>query len=230
MIFPIRKKEKNGLQKLYLLRSIRRVIAIVYWFTTIYMFYFSIAERDMDIQQHKWNMEKVLQHLQHECSTLQIGRASTWLVENIDVFIPAYGMTQKLPQLGNVSLMDSQTIKIEAWDKSTYSSIEKAIYDANIGLTPQNQGEYIMIRIPPLNTERRKELTKLVAKMGEETKVRLRNVRHDMLDEIKKEFTEKTISEDQKKLSEGQADDMTKEYATKIDAMVKAKSDDIMTV
>lgn len=110
-------------------------------------------------------MEKVLQHLQNEFSTLQIGRASTGLVENIDVFIPSYGMTQKLPQLGNVSLMDSQTIKIEAWDKSTYSSIEKAIYDANIGLTPQNQGEYIMIKIPPLTTERRKELTKLVAKM-----------------------------------------------------------------
>ena len=139
-------------------------------------------------------------------------------------------MTQKLPQLGNVSLMDSQTIKIEAWDKSTYSSIEKAIYDANIGLTPQNQGEYIMIKIPPLTTERRKELTKLVAKMGEESKVRLRNVRHEILDEVKKEFTEKTISEDQKKAYEGQADDMTKEYAAKIDNAVKQKSEDIMTV
>jgi len=139
-------------------------------------------------------------------------------------------MTQKLPQLGNVSLMDSQTIKIEAWDKSTYSSIEKAIYDANIGLTPQNQGEYIMIKIPPLNTERRKELTKLVAKMGEDAKVRLRNVRHEALDEIKKEFAEKLISEDQKKANEGQMDDMVKENAAKIDNAVKAKSDDIMTV
>lgn len=111
-------------------------------------------------------------------------------------------MTQKLPQLGNVSLMDSQTIKIEAWDKSTYSSIEKAIYDANIGLTPQNQGEYIMIKIPALTTDRRKELTKLVAKMGEEAKVRIRNVRHDMIDAVKKEFTEKLISEDQKKAYE----------------------------
>lgn len=175
-------------------------------------------------------MDKVVQHLQHEFSTLQIGRASTGLVENIDVFIPSYGMTQKLPQLGNVSLMDSQTIKIEAWDKSTYSSIEKAIYDANIGLTPQNQGEYIMIKIPPLTTERRKDLTKLVAKSGEEAKVGIRNVRHSMLDEVKKEFTEKVISEDQKKALEGQADDMAKEYASKIDGLVKAKSDDIMTV
>ncbi len=87
-----------------------------------------------------------------------------------------------------------------------------------------------MIKIPALNTERRKELTKLVSKMGEEIKVRLRNVRHDGLDEIKKEFTEKTISEDQKKVAEGQIDDMVKEYAAKVDAAVKAKSDDIMTV
>lgn len=184
----------------------------------------------MDIAQHKSSMDKVLQHLQHEFSTLQIGRASTWLVENIDVFIPSYGMTQKLPQLGNVSLMDSQTIKIEAWDKSTYSSIEKAIYDANIGLTPQNQWEYIMIKIPPLTTERRKELTKLVAKMWEDAKVRLRNVRHEILDDVKKEFADKAISEDQKKAYEGQADDMTKEYASKVDNAVKAKSDDIMKV
>ncbi len=81
---------------------------------------------------YKSHMEKVMQHLQQEFSTLQIGRASTGLVDNIDVFIPAYGMTQKLPQLGNVSLMDSQTIRIEAWDKSVYSSIEKAIYDSNL--------------------------------------------------------------------------------------------------
>ncbi|MBP6910709.1 ribosome recycling factor [Patescibacteria group bacterium] len=139
-------------------------------------------------------------------------------------------MTQKLPQLGNVSLMDSQTIRIEARDKSTYSSIEKAIYDANIGLTPQNQGEYIMIKIPPLTTERRKELTKLVAKMGEDVKVRIRNVRHEMIDEIKKEFAEKTISEDQKKAFEGEADDMAKEFSARIDQAVKTKSDDIMTV
>lgn len=139
-------------------------------------------------------------------------------------------MTQKLPQLGNISLMDSQTIRIEAWDKSTYSSIEKAIYDANIGLTPQNQGEYIMIKIPPLTTERRKELTKIVAKMGEECKIRLRNVRHEGMDEIKKEFNEKTISEDQKKAYEGEIDDLTKEYATKVDNAVKVKSEDIMKV
>ena len=184
----------------------------------------------MDVSGYKASMEKAAQHLQHEFMSLQIGRASTGLVENIDVFIPAYGMTQKLPQLGNVSLMDSQTIKIEAWDKSTYSSIEKAIYDANIGLTPQNQGEYIMIKIPPLTTERRKELTKLVAKMGEESKVRLRQVRHEALDEIKKQFADKAISEDQKKASEGEMDDMVKEFASKIDNAVKVKSEDIMTV
>lgn len=87
-----------------------------------------------------------------------------------------------------------------------------------------------MIKIPPLTTERRKELTKLVAKMGEDAKVRVRNVRHDMLDEVKKEFTEKAISEDQKKAFEGQGDDLAKEYSAKIDGLVKAKSDDIMTV
>jgi ribosome recycling factor len=206
------------------------LIAIKKHLYTIEMFYYSIAIITMEISHYKWNMEKVLQHLQIEFSTLQIGRASTGLVENIDVFIPSYGMTQKLPQLGNVSLMDSQTIKIEAWDKSTYSSIEKAIYDANIGLTPQNQWEYIMIKIPPLTTERRKELTKLVAKMGEDAKVRVRNVRHEIIDEVKKEFTDKIISEDQKKMHEWQADDLAKDFSAKIDNAVKTKSDDIMTV
>lgn len=195
-----------------------------------YILLLLIITYQMDIASYNSSMEKVLQHLQHEFSSLQIGRASTWLVDNIDVFIPSYGMTQKLPQLGNVSLMDAQTIKIEARDKSTNASIEKAIYDADIGLTPQNQGEYIMIQIPPLTTERRKELTKLVARMGEEAKVRLRNVRHDIIDAIKKAFADKTISEDQKKALEGEADDITKEFAQRVDGAVKQKSEDIMKV
>ncbi len=87
-----------------------------------------------------------------------------------------------------------------------------------------------MIKIPPLTTERRKDLTKLVSKMGEDAKVKLRNVRHDAIDEIKKEFNEKLISEDQKKAYEGEMDDMTKDFASKIDAAVKAKSEDIMKV
>ena len=182
------------------------------------------------MSEHSSSMEKVIQYLLHEFSTLQIGRASSGLVENMDVYVPAYDMTQKLRELANISLMDSQTLRIEARDKSTYSAIEKAVYDANIGLTPQNQGEYIMIKIPQLNTERRKELTKLVAKMGEDAKVKLRNIRHEAINDIKKAFTDKTISEDQKKAEEAVIDDLTKEYSNKVDAAVKAKSEDIMKV
>lgn len=156
----------------------------------------------MDSVHVKQSMEKVLLHLQSELQSLQIGRASGGLVENIDIYIPAYDMKQKLNQLANISVIDAQTIRIEAWDKSTISSIEKGIYDASIGLTPQNMGEYILIKIPALNQERRKELTKLVSKYGEENKIALRNVRQDILKGVKKDFDEKLLSEDQKKAHE----------------------------
>ena len=133
-------------------------------------------------------------------------------------------------QLGNITLPDSQTIKIEVWDKTSLAPMEKAIYDANTGLAPQNPGGYILIKVPTLTSERRDQLKKQISKIAEDTKARLRVSRQDELKSIKKEFEEKLISEDDKKAAEKEVDEVTKKFNDKIDDIVKAKNDDIMSI
>jgi len=184
----------------------------------------------MDINYVKKQMEKAIKHLEGEFSMLQLWRASSTLVEWLDVYIPEWDMKQKMNQLASITIMDAQTIKIEPWDKWTSWKIEKAIYESWLWLTPMNEWSYVMIKIPPLTQERRKELTKYVSKLWEDAKVSLRNIRHEWLKEAKKEFDEKTISEDQKKLYEKQLDDSMKEFSGKIDLEVKNKSEEIMKI
>ncbi|HMT00707.1 MAG TPA: ribosome recycling factor [Candidatus Absconditabacterales bacterium] len=184
----------------------------------------------METTTAKQQMEKSLQHLENELKSFQLGRANTSLIENVDIFIPSRNMKQKLNQMANISVIDAQTLKVECRDKSSLSSVEKGIYDANIGLTPQNLGEYIMIKIPPLTQERRKDLTKLVSKYAEDTKIGIRNIRQDSQKEIKKEFDEKKISEDQKKSLESEIDSLVKDFNTKIDTISKNKSEEIMKI
>lgn len=159
-----------------------------------------------------------------------MGRASSGLVENLEVFVPSRGMKQKMNQVANIVVMDAQTLKIECWDKSIVKDVEKAIYDAALGFSPQNMGEYIMIKIPPLTQERRVELTKLVGKFAEENKIALRNIRQDALKEIKKHFDAKSLSEDQKKSKEQEVETMTKDHTTKIDTLAKAKTEEILKI
>lgn len=184
----------------------------------------------MDIGQIKQKMDKALSHLEHEFSSLQLGRASTALVENIDIYIPEWDMKQKLNQMWNITIMDSQTLKIECWDKNNISHIEKWIYDSGTWLTPQNMGEYIIISIPPLTTERRKDLTKIVAKAWEDAKVSIRKARQDGMNDIKKQLQDKEISENERDNLENEVDKYTKDYTNKIDSHVKNKSDEIMKV
>lgn len=184
----------------------------------------------MDINIIKNQMDKAIQHLEQEFSHLQLWRANTWLVEWIDVYIPDWDMKQKINQLANITLIDSQTLKIEPWDKWTWSKIEKAIYESWLWLSPINEWSYLLIKIPPLTKERRRDLTKLVSKMWEESKVAIRNIRHEWIKEIKKEFDDKIISEDQKKNYEKNLDDIIKEYSNKIDNEVKNKSEEIMKI
>ena len=132
--------------------------------------------------------------------------------------------------MGQISLLDPQTIKIESWDKSVLPHIEKAIYDSNLGFTPVNQGDWIMIKIPPMTEERRKEIVKVVKKELEEAKIKVRNVRHDYLKNIKKDFDEKLITEDEKKRFEKELEDIVKQYNKKLEDMAKAKEEQIMKV
>lgn len=182
----------------------------------------------MDFNPYKQQMDNSIQHLANELKSLQIGRASSWLVENINVEA-SYGM-MKISQVWHVTIMDAQTIKIEPRDKNECKHIEKAIYDANAWLTPQNEWSYIIIKIPALTQDRRTEITKQVKAMWEEIKARIRTSRQDAMKETKKAFDAKEIWEDENKRNEKEIDTMTKSMNDQIDELVKHKSEEVMKV
>ena len=182
----------------------------------------------MDINPFKDQMQKAINYLETEFQSLQIGRASASLVENISVEA-SYG-TMKIPQIAHITILDPQTLKIEPWDKKENKNIEKAIYDAELWLSPQNEWDYVMIKIPALTQDRRSDITKKIKTMWEDTKAQLRQVRQDGMKTTKKLLDDKEISEDQNKINESNIDWLVKDYNTQIDNLVKIKSDEIMTV
>src|SRR3954471_6792418 len=145
------------------------------------------------------NMDKTIQALKAELVKVRTGRASTALVDSVQV--DYYGSNVPVNQVANVTTPDARTIQIAPWEGNMLGAIEKAILAANIGLTPQNDGKVVRIPLPQMTEERRKELVKLVKKMGEETKVAVRNQRRDANEEIKKQEKAKTVSEDDAKKS-----------------------------
>ena len=174
-------------------------------------------------------MEWAYEYLLKEFSGLQLGRAHPGIVENIS--FEAYpDMYQKVKEVASIITLDSQTLKIEPRDKWVMHKIEKAVYDAWLGLAPMNQWDYLMIKIPALTQDRRKELVKFCEKLGEQQKVAIRNIRQDAMKEVKKLFDEKTLSEDQKKYHEWEIDSLTKQRVEKIAAAVEAKHEDIMKI
>jgi ribosome recycling factor len=140
------------------------------------------------------DLDKAINHVKNEFSKLQAGRANPAIVEG--VIVMAYGMTQPLKNVAAVSILDAQTISIMPWDKSVIKDIEKGITDANLGLNPNNNGESIMIKIPALTEERRRDLVKIASRLSEEGKVGIRNVRADYKKKIDNAKTAKEISED----------------------------------
>lgn len=182
----------------------------------------------MDITPFKDQMQKAFNYLENEFKGLQLGRASTVLVENITVST-SYG-DMKLPQIAHITILDNQTLKIEPWDKKECASITKAIYDAELWVTPQNESSHVMIKIPPLTQERRTEISKRVKVMGEETKAKIRVVRQDAMKTTKKLLENKEISENENKVNEGNVEDLTKEFNNKIDNLVSAKSEEVMKI
>lgn len=178
---------------------------------------------------YKQQMQKAIDYLEKELQSLQVGRASIGLVENIEVNL-SYGGSLKVPQVGHVTVLDGQTLKIEPRDKHEVKNIEKAIYDANVGVTPQNEGSYIIIRIPALTQERRVEITKQVKAMGEEIKARIRLVRQDAMKSTKTLFDNKEIGEDQHKGNEKDIDILVKNMNENIDSLVKSKSEEVMKI
>lgn len=170
-------------------------------------------------------MEKSVSLVAQELSKLRTGRASPALLDGIKV--EYYGSTLPLNQVATISIPEPRLIVIQAWDKTALGAIEKAIHKSGIGLTPNNDGNVIRLSIPPLTTERREELVKLSQKLGEDTKVAIRNVRRDANSEIKKEEKDKKISEDESFKSQEKIQKITDEFIKKVNEILEKKEKEI---
>lgn len=169
--------------------------------------------------------QKTIDFLLQEFGALQLGRASASLVDSIS--IDSYGSAQPLKNLASVGVEGAQTLTVSPWDKGLLKTIEKAIIDEpGLGLSPLNDGVLLRLNIPTLTTERRKDLTKLVAKKGEDAKVAIRKHRHTAMDDLKKD----DLSEDEVKQCEKEIQEGVDNANKKIDESVKAKQADVMKV
>ena len=173
-------------------------------------------------------MEKAVEALKKDFSVLRTGRASTALLDGI--MVEAYGAMTPLVQIGTVSVPESRMLSVQVWDRSMVKSVEKAIRDAGLGLNPMNDGQLIRIPIPPLNEERRIELTKIASKYTEQARVAVRNIRRDAMDAVKKMQKDGAISEDEQKKYETDIQSMTDQSIKNMDEMLKVKEQEIKQV
>ena len=173
-------------------------------------------------------LQKAVQHLKSEFMGLQIGRASAALVEEIQ--IESYGSLMALKASANISCPDSKTVKIEPWDKSLFGAIEKAILASSLGLNPQNMGTYLLLPIPPLTEERRKQIVKLVHEMAEQCKISIRQVRQEALKDIKHQKDDKAISEDEYKKKEKDIQEQIDQTNKEIEGLTGKKEKEVLTV
>lgn len=172
-------------------------------------------------------MKKAIDHLNKELLKLRAGKASPAMLEG--VMVEYYGSPTPLNQVANVNTPDARTLVIQAWEKSIVHDIERAIINSNLGYNPQNDGEVIIINIPPLTEERRRELVKSAKKEVENGKVSLRNIRRDANEQIKK-LQKDGLSEDMSKDAEAEVQKSTDKYSEKLDAIFVEKEKEIMTV
>lgn len=173
-------------------------------------------------------IQKALHHLEIEFSKLQAGRANPAMVE--DIRIDVYWSMQPIKNIASVNTMDSQTLSIVPWDKSSIHSIAKAITDSWMWLNPQTMADSVMIKVPQVTEERRKELVKYSKKLSEDAKVSIRNSRQESLKDIKRAKDAKEITEDDEKKYENDLQKMIDDANKKIDEMTKKKDEDIMKV
>ncbi len=177
-------------------------------------------------QDCRERMDKALQTLTKDFGKLRTGRASTTLVE--DVQVDYYQMPTPLNQLASISIPDSRTIVIQPWDKSSIGNVEKAIMKSELGLNPINDGKMIRINIPPLTEERRKELAKVAKKYTEDTKVAIRNIRREANDTLKKRKNNKDISEDDMYSGQEEIQKITDDFVNKAEKAREEKEKEIM--
>ena len=181
-----------------------------------------------DINELKRRMQGATQALKHELGGLRTGRASASMLEPVQV--DAYGAHMPLNQLATISVPEPRMISVQVWDKSMVKTVEKAIVDSNLGLSPATEGQVLRLRIPELNQERRKELVKVAHKYAVGARVAVRHVRRDGLDAVKKLEKNHEISEDDQDRLATDVQKATDGMISEIDQMLAAKEKEILTV
>ncbi|MCM2357984.1 MAG: ribosome recycling factor [Geobacteraceae bacterium] len=174
------------------------------------------------------HMDKTVDALRKEYQKVRTGRASTSLLD--DIRVDYYGTPTPINQLATLAVPEPRTITLQPWEAKIIPAIEKAIMNANLGLTPSNDGRVIRLNLPPLTEERRKEIVRQLRKVAEDAKVAVRNIRRDTIDELKKLEKDKTITEDDLKRAEKEVQDVTNAHVAKIDEVLNHKEKEVMEV
>lgn len=173
-------------------------------------------------------MGKTIASLKNDLTKLRTGRAHSSLLDHITV--EYYGSEVPLSQVANVSVLDSRTLSVSPWEKAMVQAIEKAIMNSNMGLNPATTGELIRIPLPPLTEERRKDMIKIVRAEGENAKVAIRNIRRDVLGDIKSLLKDKEITEDDDRQAQDDVQKITDKYVKQVDEAIAIKEKDLMEI
>ena len=179
------------------------------------------------LEETRDNMKKALDHLETELIKIRAGKANPQMLEGLTV--DYYGSPTVLNQVSNVSVMDARTLTIQPWEKNMLQPIERAIINANLGVTPQNDGNIIRLFMPPLTEERRREFVKRAGGEGEQSRVAIRNIRRDAIEQIKK-LQKDGLSEDEAKDAEKEIQDITDKHIALVEKHLQQKEKDIMSV
>ncbi len=181
---------------------------------------------DEFIEECELEFEDAVDWTRRELAHLRTGRATPALVDSVQV--EAYGTKTPLKQMANISVPEARLLVVQPWDKSQIGEIEKAIQQADIGITPNNDGKIIRLPIPALTEERRRELVKVAKKFGEEGKIRIRHKRRESLESLKKSQKDGVVPEDNAKKMEEEVQKLTEKYTKLIDEVLEAKEKEIM--
>ena len=182
----------------------------------------------LDTKEYEVKMQKSVANYSENLSTIRAGKADTAVLKK--VMVDYYGAPTAISSIAEVKVTDARTITITAWDKSIMKGIEKAILTSDLGINPQNDGSCIRLSFPPTTEERRRELSKQIAKLGEDAKVAIRNIRRDANDKIKALKKDSLMTEDEAKSSDKSVQDLTDKYIKEIDGVTAAKTKEIMEI
>ena len=180
------------------------------------------------LKEARTAMDKAVKALKKEMTKVRTGRASTSLLD--DVKVEYYGVPTPLNQVATLSTPEARLITVQPWEKNLIPEIEKAIFKADLGLTPSSDGQLIRLPVPALTEERRREMVKIIKRMAEEAKISVRNARRDANENLKMLEKEKEITEDDLKRSEKDVQQLTDEYVGIIDGVVESKEQEVMEV